>query len=98
MSAGGKLPGPHPLPLTRQWVKDDAKWVAEGCPLREEEEWRRAAGVYPGMPFEAWLGKDPAPDLQELVAHFGGYDKITPEAWAAYDRATAEWQQRRRKR
>jgi hypothetical protein len=36
------------------------------------------------------------PDLQELVARFGGYDKITPEAWAEYDRAMAEWQLKRR--
>lgn len=38
----------------------------------------------------------PPPDLQELVARHGGYDKITPEAWAEYDRTMAEWQQRRR--
>jgi hypothetical protein len=31
------------------------------------------------------------PDLQALVAEYGGYDKITPEAWAAYD-AAAEGQ------
>jgi hypothetical protein len=37
-----------------------------------------------------------APNLQRLVAKFGGYDKITPEAWAVWDRAVAEWQQRRR--
>jgi len=38
------------------------------------------------------------PDLQELVAAWGGYDKITPEAWAAYDRALADWERRRRER
>jgi hypothetical protein len=27
------------------------------------------------------------PDLQELVEHHGGYDKITPEAWEEYDLA-----------
>jgi hypothetical protein len=32
------------------------------------------------------------PCLQELVARFGGYDKITPEAWSAYDAAIAQWQ------
>jgi hypothetical protein len=37
-----------------------------------------------------------APDLQELVAAFGGYDKITLEGWAAWDRANAEYQQYRR--
>jgi hypothetical protein len=48
--------------------------------------------------FEAWLKYNPAPDLQELVRRFGGYDKITPEAWEEYDRAMAEWQERRRNR
>lgn len=33
----------------------------------------------------------PPPDLQALVAEFGGYRKITPEAWARYDREMAEW-------
>ena len=31
----------------------------------------------------------PAPDLQELVAKHGGYNKITAEAWAQYDRDLA---------
>jgi hypothetical protein len=29
----------------------------------------------------------PTPDLQELVARFGPYYKITPEAWPEYDAA-----------
>jgi hypothetical protein len=33
-----------------------------------------------------------APDLQELVARFGGYDKITPEAWAQFDADMAAYQ------
>jgi hypothetical protein len=36
------------------------------------------------------------PDLQELIASHGGYDKITPEAWAEWGRLNAEWQERRR--
>jgi hypothetical protein len=32
------------------------------------------------------------PDLQELVAAWGGYDKIPPAAWEAWDRAVAEYQ------
>ena len=48
--------------------------------------------------YEAWLRANPAPDLQELVARHGGYVKIPPEAWAEYDRAMADWQQRRRSR
>jgi hypothetical protein len=40
------------------------------------------------------MGKPP--DLQELVAKHGGYDKITAKGWAEFDRAMAEWQQWRR--
>jgi hypothetical protein len=36
-------------------------------------------------------GAQRPPDLQELVARYGGYNRITPEAWAKYDRAVAEW-------
>ena len=45
-----------------------------------------------------WLRSNPAPDLQELVARHGGYDKIPPEAWAEHDRAMAEWHARWRVR
>jgi hypothetical protein len=45
-----------------------------------------------------WLRSNPAPDLQELVGCHGGDDKITPEAWAEYDRAMADWHERRRTR
>jgi hypothetical protein len=38
------------------------------------------------------------PDLQELVEAAGGYDKITLDMWAAFDRAMADWQLRRRER
>jgi hypothetical protein len=36
------------------------------------------------------------PDLQKLVALFGRYDLITPEAWAAWDLATEQYRQRLR--
>jgi hypothetical protein len=36
------------------------------------------------------------PDLQELVTAAGGCDKITPEMWAAFDDAMAEYQCARR--
>jgi hypothetical protein len=36
------------------------------------------------------------PDLQALIVRHGGYEKIMPEIWADYDRAIAEWQERRR--
>jgi hypothetical protein len=35
-------------------------------------------------------------DLQELVRKHGGYHKITPEAWAEWDEANAEYQRQRR--
>ena len=44
--------------------------------------------------YAAWLAENPAPDLQELVAKHGGYNKITPEAWAAYDAAMEAWRKR----
>lgn len=31
------------------------------------------------------------PDLQELIATHGGYDKIPPDAWAEYDAEVARW-------
>jgi hypothetical protein len=36
------------------------------------------------------------PDLQELVARFGAYNRITPEAWVEWDRAVADYHVRRR--
>jgi hypothetical protein len=36
------------------------------------------------------------PDLQELVARFGGYPKITAEAWARFDADIAAYHRRRR--
>jgi hypothetical protein len=36
------------------------------------------------------------PDLQELVARFGGYRKITAEAWAEFDAAIDAYHRRRR--
>jgi hypothetical protein len=34
------------------------------------------------------------PSLQDMVADHGGYHRITPEAWAAYDEAMLIWQSR----
>jgi hypothetical protein len=41
-------------------------------------------------------GPPKAPDLQKLVAEYGGYNHITPEAWQAWDQANAEYQEARR--
>ena len=35
----------------------------------------------------------PAPSLQVLVQKYGGYHRITPQAWAEYDRAVAQWKE-----
>jgi hypothetical protein len=41
-------------------------------------------------------GRPKPPGLQELVARFGGYNKIPPEAWAGFDRQMAEYHSARR--
>jgi hypothetical protein len=40
-------------------------------------------------------GPDPAapPSLEVFVTKHGGYDKITPEAWAQFDAQMARWQE-----
>jgi hypothetical protein len=35
-------------------------------------------------------------ELKDLIAAFGRYDLITPEAWAKWDRERDEWRQRYR--
>jgi len=53
--------------------------------------------------YKRWVAGLPAvgdqaqpPDLQALVAHAGGYERITAEQWTEYDRAMARWQAARR--
>ena len=48
--------------------------------------------------FGKWLDVNPEPSLQDLVAKFGGYDKITPQAWAEYDAMMDDWKRRYRLR
>jgi hypothetical protein len=43
-------------------------------------------------PFADWLKDNPQPDLQALVAVYGGYDKITTEAWATFEERRRQWQ------
>jgi hypothetical protein len=63
------------------------RWYADAC--RSEADANRAhAGLRPSL--------NGPPDLQVLVAEHGSYDKITPEAWAEFDRAMATWQVQRR--
>ena len=42
------------------------------------------------------IGEKYVEDPFKRPAHQGGYQNITPEEWAAWDRANAEWQARRR--
>jgi hypothetical protein len=49
--------------------------------------------------FGEWLKQNPEPSVDKLVEQFGGeYWKITPEAWAEFERQTEDWQQRYRLR
>jgi hypothetical protein len=84
MSADDKPPEPHPLPLTRQWVE-----VKDNPPpdLQELVEQRYAASI----------GEKYVEDPFKRPPHQGGYQHITAEEWAEYDRAMAAWQAARRK-
>jgi hypothetical protein len=35
--------------------------------------------------------RTPPPDLQTLIKDHGGYDRIPPEAWEAFERDMEEW-------
>lgn len=48
--------------------------------------------------YARWLREHPWPELQDLIDRFGGYSKITAEAWAEYDEAVRQWQELRQKR
>jgi hypothetical protein len=54
-----------------------------------------------GRRYAASIGEeyidDPFRRMRE-APHQGGYSHITPEEWAAYDQAMADWQARRRER
>jgi hypothetical protein len=62
VSDDDKIPEPHPLLLTRKWVEDYTRWVAEGCPTPEEAAARKA---------EAKATPTGPPDLQALVERAG---------------------------
>jgi hypothetical protein len=99
---------PHPLPQTREWFGNYRRWVAEGCPSPEEEAARRAVRnpvpdlqkviEFAGRRYCASRGEEYVEDPFTRPAHQGGYQHITAEEWAEFDRATAEWQVRRRAR
>ena len=45
--------------------------------------------------FEDWLRTHPAPSLQALVAHWGGWEKIPKIAWDDFDRQNRDWEKAR---
>lgn len=45
--------------------------------------------------FEEWLKTNPAPDLQALVAHWGGYEKVPELVWELFTKQNQEWEQAR---
>jgi len=98
---------PHPLPLTRAWVKGYKRWLLDGCPTPEEEARRRAAPSdappdlqelveRAGRRRAAELGEEYVEDPLERPPHQGGYPCISATEWAEYDAAMAAWKARRR--
>jgi hypothetical protein len=65
-------------------------WFADECTSKAE-------AVHALAQLFGFEGAHPS-DLQELVAEHGGYDRITPKAWAEHDTRIAAWQARRRGR
>jgi hypothetical protein len=48
--------------------------------------------------YAAWLAKNSAPDLQELVRQYRTYPQIPQAAWEKFDRDREDWEVRRRRR
>jgi hypothetical protein len=48
--------------------------------------------------WHTWLALNPPPSLQELVAKYGGYDKIPALEWERFDLARTQWESARRDR
>lgn len=44
------------------------------------------------------MARDAYPDLHELIRAYGGYDKITPQAWTQFDEQATRWKARHRPR
>ena len=45
--------------------------------------------------FSEWIKHDPPPDLQLLIAEFGGYAKVPGEAWDSFAQDYKQWEMRR---
>jgi hypothetical protein len=51
-----------------------------------------------GRRHAATIGEEYVEDPFKRPPHHGGYPHITPQEWAEFDRAMADWQARRRNR
>jgi hypothetical protein len=109
MSADDKTPEPHPLPLTRQWVEDYKRYGTKPKPEGAEspipyEQWLKdnpppdlqKLVERAGRRHAASVGEEYVENPFKRPAHQGGYQHITAEEWAEYDRAMAAWQAARR--
>jgi hypothetical protein len=82
------------------WLREEAANKVERAKAEAErraalrvaaEERRAAQALKEFMDRQLQAGREP-PDLQKLERAYGGYSKITPEAWARYDADVARWQ------
>jgi hypothetical protein len=68
---------------------------------RAMDQFERGGGAVSDDPMPAvvrrWRASRTGPDLQELIAAFGMYNKITPEAWAIWDAEIEEYRSRLRR-
>lgn len=60
-------------------------------------KWIKLVGTWLSIsPARALAFEEPGSLLYDLIKRFGGYDNITPEGWAEYDVAMAEWREETR--
>jgi hypothetical protein len=51
---------------------------------------------YESDDFASWVIENPPPSVQALLDRAGGsFQQVTPEQWAEFDTAMAEWRDRR---
>jgi hypothetical protein len=104
-----KIPEPHPLPLTRQWVEDFKRYGMDPKPDPTKPPSKSTVPVdatgcpdlqalveRAGRRHAAAIGEQYVEDPFKRPPHQGGYPHIAPEEWAEFDRAMAEWQARRK--
>lgn len=80
--------GSYGLAFDLRWLEPEA-FVACSETMRIALE--RGIDAVPLLPTAPPRILRPAPNLQDLVARHGGYDRITPEAWAQFHAETKHW-------